>query len=152
MRRIDNLKRRYSNLSVEQLVSDKLEVRLGAIFVLRQIANDFEDLAVPTVQLLTAYLRIHNKTFLFNVAGANLRRTNLSDTILEKANLARADFTGATFRGADFKDANLDGTILIGADLTGAKNLTVAQLRKAFVDETTRLPSYLAFDQIKSAA
>jgi hypothetical protein len=36
---------------------EKLEVRLGAIYTLRQIARDFPDLAEPTYELLTAYLR-----------------------------------------------------------------------------------------------
>lgn len=51
------------NKSVEQLVSDKLEVRLGAIFTLRQISNDFPDLAAPTFQLLNAYLRHHVRDY-----------------------------------------------------------------------------------------
>jgi hypothetical protein len=51
------------NKAVEQLVSDKLELRLGAIFTLRQIAGDFPDLAVPTFQLLSAYLRQHAKDY-----------------------------------------------------------------------------------------
>ena len=92
------------------------------------------------------------RPFWFNVEGAILRRTNLSEVTLESANLARADCTGAIFRNADFKNANLDGTILIGADLTGAENLTIAQLKNAIIDETTILPSYLALEQIKSAA
>jgi hypothetical protein len=51
------------NKAVEQLVSEKLEVRLGAIFTLRQIAGDFPDLAIPTFQLLSAYLRQHAKDY-----------------------------------------------------------------------------------------
>jgi hypothetical protein len=35
----------------------KLEVRLGAIYTLRQIARDFPDLAEPTFDLLSSYLR-----------------------------------------------------------------------------------------------
>ena len=51
------------NKAVEQLVSDKLEVRLGAIFTLRQIQADFPDLAGPTFQLLNAYLRQHSRDY-----------------------------------------------------------------------------------------
>jgi hypothetical protein len=51
------------NKSVEQLVSDKLEVRLGAIFTLRQIQADFPDLAGPTFELLSAYLRQHSRDY-----------------------------------------------------------------------------------------
>ncbi len=45
------------NRSVGQLGDDKLEVRLGAIYTLRQIANDFPDLSDPTYNLLSAHMR-----------------------------------------------------------------------------------------------
>jgi hypothetical protein len=41
------------NQAVGQLTDAKLEVRLGAIYTLRQIARDFPDLAEPTVELLS---------------------------------------------------------------------------------------------------
>jgi hypothetical protein len=45
------------NRAVGQLTHEKLEVRLGAIYTLRQIAHDFPDLSEPTFELLTTYLR-----------------------------------------------------------------------------------------------
>jgi len=45
------------NRAVGQLTDVKLEVRLGAIYTLRQIASDFPDLAEPTFELLSTYLR-----------------------------------------------------------------------------------------------
>jgi hypothetical protein len=45
------------NRAVGQLTNEKLEIRLGAIYTLRQIARDFPDLAEPTFELLTTYLR-----------------------------------------------------------------------------------------------
>ena len=45
------------NRAVGQLADAKLEVRLGAIYTLRQIAGDFPDLAEPTFALLSTYLR-----------------------------------------------------------------------------------------------
>jgi hypothetical protein len=45
------------NRAVGQLTHEKLEVRLGAVYTLRQIANDFPDLSEPTFQLLSTYLR-----------------------------------------------------------------------------------------------
>src|SRR5919109_525072 len=45
------------NRAVGQLTDAKLEIRLGAIYTLRQIARDFPDLSEPTYELLTAYLR-----------------------------------------------------------------------------------------------
>jgi hypothetical protein len=41
------------NRAVGQLTDAKLEVRLGAIYTLRQIARDFPDLAEPTFELLS---------------------------------------------------------------------------------------------------
>ena len=45
------------NRTIGQLTDAKLEVRLGAIYTLRQIARDFPDLAEPTFELLSTYLR-----------------------------------------------------------------------------------------------
>jgi hypothetical protein len=45
------------NRAVGQLTDPRLEVRLGAIYTLRQIARDFPDLAEPTFDLLSTYLR-----------------------------------------------------------------------------------------------
>jgi len=42
--------------AVERLDNDKLHMRLGAIFALREIVEDYPDLARPTVDLLSAYL------------------------------------------------------------------------------------------------
>jgi hypothetical protein len=45
------------NRAVGQLSDDKLEVRLGAIFTLREIVENFPDLSAPVYALLTTYLR-----------------------------------------------------------------------------------------------
>jgi hypothetical protein len=44
-------------ISVGQLSDPKLEVRLAAVYILREVANDFPDLSNPIFQLLQAYLR-----------------------------------------------------------------------------------------------
>jgi uncharacterized protein YjbI with pentapeptide repeats len=46
--------------AIEQLGNDKLDVRLGAIYALEQIARDSEELHWPIMQVLTAYLREHS--------------------------------------------------------------------------------------------
>lgn len=43
--------------AVEQLNSGRLEIRLGAIFTLRQISEDFSEFRHYVVQLLTAYVK-----------------------------------------------------------------------------------------------
>jgi len=45
------------NRAVGQLGNEKLEIRLGAIYTLRQIADDFPDLTGAVFELLSAYLR-----------------------------------------------------------------------------------------------
>jgi hypothetical protein len=46
--------------AVEQLDADKLHVRLGAIFTLREIVDAYPDLSRPTVDLLSSYLATVN--------------------------------------------------------------------------------------------
>lgn len=84
-----------------------------------------------------------------DIRGAFVRRTDLSGASLRGPNLANADASGAIFRGADFAGANLSGTRLIGADLTGATNLTIEQLRSAITVRTTKLPTYLSYDDLQ---
>ncbi|GJE17636.1 hypothetical protein AIGOOFII_2352 [Methylobacterium marchantiae] len=45
------------NRAAGQLVDDRLEVRLGAIYLLREVGRDFPDLANPVFELLQAHLR-----------------------------------------------------------------------------------------------
>jgi hypothetical protein len=45
------------NRAVGQLRDPKLEIRLAAIYVLREVARDFPDLSDPIFELLQAYLR-----------------------------------------------------------------------------------------------
>jgi hypothetical protein len=45
------------NRAVGQLGDPKLEVRLAAVYILREVANDFPDLSNPIFELLQAYLR-----------------------------------------------------------------------------------------------
>ena len=66
-----------------------------------------------------------------------------SRTVLHQANLAGADLSRSDFSRADFLGADLTGAIMHRTDLTGARNLTVEQLREAVIDETTILPDYI---------
>ncbi len=45
------------NRAVSQLRDPNLEVRLAAIYVLREVAKDFPDLSNPIFELLQSYLR-----------------------------------------------------------------------------------------------
>jgi len=48
--------------AIEQLASEKLEVRLGGIYALEQIAVDSEELHWPVMEVLTAFLRENSAT------------------------------------------------------------------------------------------
>jgi hypothetical protein len=61
------------NRSVGQLTNDKLEIRLGAIYTLRQIAQDFPDLSAPTLELLATYLRESSKAYGDNEPPVDVR-------------------------------------------------------------------------------
>ena len=90
------------------------------------------------------------RKFRLDVRGAFLRRTDLSNANLRGANLTRADFTNAILRGADLEDAILDGTVFRGADLTGVRNITLAQLKNAILDERTKLPQGFSLREIRA--
>ena len=51
------------NRAVGQLADERLEVRLGAVYTLRQIAADFRDLAGAVFELLNAYIREREQTY-----------------------------------------------------------------------------------------
>lgn len=83
--------------------------------------------------------------------GAFIRYTDLSNAVLRDGDLSNADLTGARLHNSDFEGTRLDGAILNGADLTGARNLTVAQLASAIIDEHTRLPAYIDRAKLRAA-
>jgi hypothetical protein len=48
------------NRAAGQLRDPNLEIRLAAIYVLREVAKDFPDLSTPVFEPLQAYLRVGN--------------------------------------------------------------------------------------------
>lgn len=74
------------NRAVGQLADSKLEVRLGAIYTLRQIARDFPDLSGPTYELLTTYLRESVRDYGDDEPPVDVREimTTLRDRLAQK--------------------------------------------------------------------
>jgi hypothetical protein len=74
------------NRAVGQLNDAKLEVRLGAVYTLRQIARDFPDLAGPTVELLSSYLRENTEKYLGTEPPTDIREImkTLADHVVPK--------------------------------------------------------------------
>jgi len=135
--------------AIEQLGSDALDVRLGGIYALEQIARDSRELHGAIVEILAAFLREHARSSdsgrksppparadfqaVATVLGRrkvecdvpgqhlDLSGVTLASCNFVRAHLEGADFTNAHLEGADFTDADLHGDAhLHGTDFTEA--------------------------------
>lgn len=140
--------------AVEQLGSDKLDVRLGGIYALERLAKDSSRDDPTIMELLAAFTREHAPSSAckpdsppptdiqatLTVIGRrdharDAHPLDLHDTCLAGTNLGLACLAGAILIRANLTHASLDYTILTGvaldsADLTGA-HLTFANLTGA---------------------
>ena len=133
--------------AIEQLGSEKLEVRLGGIYALERIARDSEKDHWPIMEVLTAYVRENaarpdepseqgrpvtaDIQAIVTVIGR--RRTEFERGLearldLRRANLRRSDLRGGRFERVILADACLDSANLRGAMLASA-DLSEALLR-----------------------
>jgi len=83
-----------------------------------------------------------------NFENAKLAEASLKDSDLINSNLKNADLSRANLQSADLIAANVEGTNfsqtnLKGANLSDARGLTREQLKNAFLNKKTKLPSYL---------
>lgn len=146
---------RYTK-AIEQLGSDKLDVRIGSIYALERVANDSPRDHPTVMEVLAAFVREHSREqwtpaesgtatperrtrpdvqAAATVIGRrnrarDIRGIDLTRADLARANLARADLTDATFINANLANANLTDANLTSAYLTSA-NLSGATLVKA---------------------
>jgi Pentapeptide repeats (8 copies) len=150
---------RYTR-AIQQLGSESLELRLGAIYALERIAKDSQADQDTITEILTTFVRVHapwpspqpddtampqlerRATDVQAVLDVLGRRAyprgdflHLADTDLRNANLGSSDFRGAFLWGAHLEGSYLGETDLQGAnlkyaDLTGA-SLEQADLRGA---------------------
>jgi Pentapeptide repeats (8 copies) len=151
---------RYSN-AIEQLGSDRLDVRIGGIYALERIARDSPRDHPTVMEVLASFIKEHSEWLhdairdaqdtgrdpgmtgrdlqaAITVLGrrdAKLTGANLADAILTSADLTRVHLAGADLADADLADADLTGAILTGAILTRAiltrADLTYADLTSA---------------------
>lgn len=131
--------------AIDQLGSDKLEVRLGGIYALERIAKDSEKDCWAIMEVLTTYLRENARKdpenggalrerlpadiqAILTVLG---RRTTIGETLnlskidirgaqLLYAHLERAILSRSNLEKANLAHAYLDGSYLIGTDLRDA--------------------------------
>jgi hypothetical protein len=148
---------RYTK-AIEQLGSDKLDVRLGGIYALERIAVDSKRDHPTVVEVLGAFVREGSRRH-----GAPRPKQSMVDEAAEKPdatapgtdakprpatdvqaalsvlgrlpqqpNVSRGDLTGAQVAGAHLGGANLTSAQLAGADLSGAR-LYMADLTSALL-------------------
>lgn len=132
--------------AIDQLGSEKQEVRTGGIYSLERIANESDEDYWPIIEILTSYIRKNSPVSLGNEDGdlpidiqavvtvlrrrkkssgngepdfLNLRFTYLEEADFNKADLEMTNFLGANLIYADFSGANLTNVYLGEANLTG---------------------------------
>jgi hypothetical protein len=136
---------RYTK-AIEQLGSDKLDVRLGGIYALERIARDSERDHPTVVEVLSAFVREGSRRQGTRIPeqgtaqeaaekpdgtapGTDAEARPATDvqaalTVLgrlpQQPNVSRGDLTGAQVAGARLGGADLSGAELGGADLSGA--------------------------------
>lgn len=142
--------------AIDQLGSEKLEIRLGGIYALERIARDPERDHWTIVEVLSAYIRARAVPDLvqqdsharispdiqaaLTVLGRRNRESEdarglvldlsgscLARADLRSARLERADLTKCILDGANLEQAHMDEARLIGASLLAA-NLKQAQM------------------------
>jgi hypothetical protein len=150
---------RYTK-AVEQLGSDKIEVRLGGIYALERLMRDSSTDQPTIVEVLAAYIREHappayskspdlpsspdadvqaaltvlgRRTAVAAENPIDLAGRHLSSARLNGANLLGAQLFAADLSHTGLNGANLTGARLVLADLTGA-GLIGANLTGAHLD------------------
>ena len=144
--------------AIEQLGSDKPEIRLGGIYALERIARDSERDHWPIMEVLSSYIRSRRTGALRNADSIDDpnpldiqaimtvvgRRTWSHEIDGEKLDFSRVDLHGLNFRKAhleevSFESANLDGIDMTDAILEGSSfvntSLQGATLTNANLDE-----------------
>ena len=134
---------RYTK-AIEQLGSDKLDVRIGGIYALERIARDSARDHPTVMEVLTAFIREHSHEQWppsDQPAGRGEELSTRPDvqaalTVVGRRDPQRdvrpIDLTDAVLTGAHLIGADLTDALLPGADLTGA-HLAGAHLTRAFL-------------------
>jgi hypothetical protein len=112
--------------TTEQLGSDKLDVRVGAIYAFEAIALDSDAFRWPTIEILAAFIREHSS----DIRPSAIRPSNDVHTALSvigrlgkpgdffcgrRVELRDCDLSNANLRGGSFRGAVFSRTILNGA-------------------------------------
>jgi Pentapeptide repeats (8 copies) len=153
---------RYTK-AIEQLGSDKLDVRIGGVYALERVARDSAKDHPTVMEVLTAFIREHSREQWPPSDGGRSERERLTRPDVQAAvtvtgrrdtkrdilpiNLADAELTHAHLRGARLADADLRDTHFTGANLLGAvlarADLARADLTGAYLRDAVLTGAYL---------
>lgn len=133
------------NKAIEHLGSDKLDVRIGAVYALERIARDSATDHPTVMEVLAAFIREHSREQWPRAEpGAEApEQTTRPDvqaalTVLgrrdSKRDVRRIDLSGANLRRANLAGADLTRMVLQQTDL-GQTDLTGANLARAKLDK-----------------
>ena len=151
---------RYTK-AIEQLGSDKLDVRIGGIYALERVARDSKRDHPTIIEVLSAFIREHSRE---NVPGGdtNIEREmrpdvaaaltviarrnhlndreiiNLNDADLPNAMLKRVNLSGGDFVGTRFTNSDLTMADFRGANLAVAKLIAVSLTRACLIGTDLR--------------
>jgi Pentapeptide repeats (8 copies) len=117
--------------AIGQLGSDKLDVRLGGIYELEQLARQADDRRLVIYEVLAAYTRQHAPRSTTRQQMVQLRAPDVQ----LRAPDVQAALTVLGRREHHPKDPSLDLSGVRGADLAGA-DLREADLREAYLDHS----------------
>jgi hypothetical protein len=135
---------RFTN-AVEQLGSDKIQIRLGGVYALGRIAEDDKEYYWPTIEVLTACVR---EQATYRLDRRDEGRADIQAVLKVIGNLTRlygardgnrvVDLNHTDLFGLDLSDMHLEGAFLGGAHLERAyltsAHLNEADLRTAHLD------------------
>ncbi len=168
---------RFSRV-VGQLADERLEVRLGAIYALEQLAMESREQHRPSIAVLCAFLRERaawqperattgrpptDVQAVLSVLGRRTLTHEREDAFrldLRRTDLRGADLNGVRFARAVLLEAHLEGASLQGAQLAGADlrgawldnaDLVEADLRGADLREAHLEGTYLVDAQLDGA-
>jgi hypothetical protein len=162
---------RYTK-AVEQLGSDKLDVRIGGIYALERVARDSARDHPTVMDVLTAFIREHSHEQwppsdhpasrgqersprpdvqgALTVVGRRDPHRDIRWIDLRGADLTGADLTGAFLGGANLLGAHLARALLDGTNLAYA-NLPTVNLTHAFLGGADLTGAYLNFADLTDA-
>jgi pentapeptide repeat protein len=128
---------RYTK-AIEQLGSEKLDVRIGGIYALERIARDSPRDHPTVIEVLSAFVREHSREDSGTGPSARSKRPDVQAavTVIGRRNTGhdrqRVDLSYADLTGANLMDANLARTSFLSAILSQAL-LSRADLKNSYL-------------------